>query len=237
MKINQITSTLNNSPNIIKRNNSSPVYNTVSFGNNPAKEGSAFFKKIKKFFDAGVRGYDKLGEKINQKFISKIMDTKTARKIVDFTVEHPSLKKNQLSHLIAIGSLILSSFYVTRTLKNDKLDTKKRKTLAINQAAVCGSSLLMAYGIEGLINKKIDRFIEKFKASSPINKITDEVLKKAENEKLDKYIAGIKAAKTIVVFGLVNRYIAPVIITPIANAIGNRVHKKEAEAAKAQQKK
>lgn len=227
MQISKITPTLNNNQSNIKKDFNRPIYNTVSFGATSIKSKSKFFETAKGWFDAVIRRYEILGEKLNKNLISKILDTKAAKTVIDFTVRHEKFNKNLMSHLVALGSIVLSSFYIKQTLQNDKLDTKKRKTLAINQAAVCATSISMAYTIEKMIDKKIDRFTEKFKIINRPSKGASE----AKLEEFNKCIGGIKAAKTIIVFGLVNRYLAPVLITPIANAIGNRVHKKEAELA------
>ncbi|MDD3437165.1 MAG: hypothetical protein PHC64_08455 [Candidatus Gastranaerophilales bacterium] len=147
--------------------------------------------------------------------IGKILDTETAYKVIERTKNC----NNLLTHLIVIGSTILSGFYIKKTLDNDKLEEHKKKTLAINQGIVWGLSTVMAYTLDGIANKKMIDFSEKFKN---INLKNTEI----SSELMNKYIEGIKTAKTMIIAGVVYRYLAPVIVTPIANKIGNKLHEK-----------
>lgn len=246
MKINQITSTLNYNKTNVRNNFKKTNYSLVSFGiKPPSTENSSFFKMIGRGMKAILKGYDKIGEFLNKKFISKIMGTKPVMKLIDKTVANEKFNNKLPTHLMTLGSFILSGFYIKRTLENDQLEPKKRKTLAINQAAVLGVSTVMCYSIDGLLNNKVKRFTEKFNIANGIDKILYEKLlttdkKAAEKylqetgQKTAKYTNGIGLAKSAIIFGLVYRYITPVLVTPIANKIGNDVHKKEAEVAKAQ---
>ena len=55
-----------------------------------------------------------------------------------------------------------------------------------------------------------------------------------KNEKLDRRMRGIGVLKTLFVFGMVYRYIVPVLVMKPANWIGNYIHKKKEEKVQAQ---
>lgn len=149
------------------------------------------------------------------KGIVKILETDSFKSFYKWTKD-----KNMIPHLLCLTSIILSGFYVQQTLTNKKLDEQKRKTLAINQTAVAALSAVMSYTFDGKASKYISKFADRFTA---IN---------AKNERLGVYLDGINAAKSIIIFGTIYRFIAPVIVTPIANHIGNKLNeKKEAKMA------
>ena len=166
----------------------------------------------------------KLSENIENniaKIFGKVMQSKPAEKLVKGTQNSPGWVKNNLfSHLIVLGSATLSGAYVVKTLTNDKLDERKRKTLAINQSAVFGVSTIMAYTFDKALGKWTNNLIDKFKKVN------------AGNPKLDKYVNGIKIAKTTIIIDMVYRFIAPVAVTPVANYFGNRLEiKKDSKLA------
>lgn len=182
---------------------------------------SKFFSAWKKHVSTPLKGvYDKFTEKLARGF-GKILDTDAAVKIIEKTNKYPKLKDGLVSHLCVLGSVVLSGFYIKRTLSNDKLDPQKKKTLAINQAVVWGLSTVMGYTFDKAIDKKFNKLIDKFKI---IN---------AGEKDLEKYVTGINIAKKVMIFDVVYRYIAPVLVTPIANKIGNRLQEKSDAKAKA----
>ncbi len=121
---------------------------------------------------------------------------------------------NIVAHLSCLTSIVISGLYVKKTLSNDNLDKQKRTTLAINQGAVAVVSAIGSYSLDNLANKQVDKFIGRFTAVN------------AGEEKIGKYLDGIKAAKSIMIFGLMYRFIAPVLVTPIANSIGNLIEER-----------
>lgn len=147
--------------------------------------------------------------------LANLLQTKASKKLIKKTEAHPKFNENLVSHLIVIGSTLLSGFYVLKTLQNDKLDDKKRKTLAINQAAVFTLSTIMAYTFDNIITKKTNKIKKRFEKLN------------LGNPKLEDHIKGIEIAKKIIIFSTMYRFIAPVIVTPIANAIGNKLNNKK----------
>lgn len=213
MIISKISPNINNynqtSKNLVKDINFTSAATSVERAVNPLT------KKYDEFTSFLARGF------------GKILDTDAAVNLVKETTKpkNKQFSEKLISHLTVASSTILSSLYIKRTLENDKLDVNKRRTLAINQASVWGASTIIAYTIDSMANKKINIFIDKFVK-----------LNKGDGlEKVRIYRDGIKAAKSMMIFDVVYRYIAPVAATPIAYYIGNKIQeKKEAELANAQ---
>lgn len=147
--------------------------------------------------------------------LGKVLDQDFSVNLIKWTKKHKSFDKNLISHLIVLASTLLSGFYIKKTLENDKLEPNKRRTLAINQGITWGISTIMAYTFDGLATKTINAFTNKFK---DLNKGA---------EKLQKYENGIKIAKSTIIMSVVYRFIAPVVVTPIANKIGNSLNEKK----------
>lgn len=146
---------------------------------------------------------EKLVKKTNN--ITPKVDSKTG-KIKEFT-------DGLTSHLIVLGSTILSGFYVLKTINNKNMDEDKRKTLAINQGLVYVASTVMAYTFDGWARKKTDTYIKAF----------EKVNKDMNPKKLKGMVTGMKNARSIITIDIVYRFVAPVAITPIANLIGNKL--------------
>lgn len=206
--------------------------------------------------------YDKLMGSTEEKLakgIAWLMQTKPAKKIVEATVDFAKrsdakvqqkikagreieqksfIDDKLLTHLIVLGSTIMSGFYVIKTLQNKNMDEDKRKTLAINQGLVYVISTVMAYTFDIMLGKKTNQLKENFKKAN-MDLITNNPLLKNDKKKFDEAVKklskqenGIGTAKKIIVVDLIYRFIAPVIVTPLANYIGNRLqNKKEAELA------
>lgn len=188
----------------------------VNFGSIPINEKKLGpMKKI----------YEKIMGPVEKKIangLAWLMQTNPAKKLVKFTERTDFLKNNLYAHLLTLGSVIMSGFYVSRTLTNKKLDDKKKKTLAINQSAVFMASTIMAYTFDGIMNKKTDILKNKFRTLN-LGKHIDNI---------EECIKGIDIAKKVMIFSTMNRFVAPVLVTPLAIYIGNKLQeKKEAELA------
>lgn len=160
---------------------------------------------------------------------AKLLESSTMEKLVKKTNEIPPVldpktgktKKftdGLTSHLIVLGSTILSGFYIIKTLNNKNMDEDKRKTLAINQGLVYVASTVMAYTFDGWARKKTDVYIKAF----------EKVNKDMDAQKLKGMVTGMKNARSITTIDLVYRLIAPVALTPVANWLGNRLAEKKA---------
>ncbi|MCM1265464.1 MAG: hypothetical protein NC200_04620 [Candidatus Gastranaerophilales bacterium] len=128
-------------------------------------------------------------------------------------------------HMSTAGSFVTTATYANRTLKtmNRTDEEKKRaKVLALNQVMVTGVSTLGAY----TFNKQLDKFSKnlgyKFREANQ------------GNANLSKRMKGFNIAKQLLIFSIMYRYVAPVIVTPVASKIGKFVeHRKERKAAEA----
>lgn len=190
--------------------------NVVNFSGLSVKPQSKFFKPVNRVAQPAVKVYDSLAEQV-AKGIGKILNSDFVFKEINKTKRSKLL----MNHLMTFGSIILSGFYVLRTLGNKDLEDKKKRTLAINQTAVFGLSTVMCYTLDGLLNKSVAKFTNRFEA---VNHTT------MPKEVLAKCVKGMPAAKSVAIFDIIYRFIAPVMITPIANHIGNKLNeKKEAE--------
>lgn len=204
MMISRVTQLNNNS--LICKNNSPKTY--LSNQDN----------SLKPSFKGGFKEPKALAsfiDKVAEKYV-KMLGSKQGQNLINWTEKHPGFKKNYFAHLIVLGSTLLSGMYVVKTINNKKLDAEKRRTLAINQGAVFALSTVMAYTFDKMLNKKTDAVITKFKT---LNKNLGN---------LDQCVDGIKKGKSIVVIDSVYRFIAPVLVTPIANHIGNKINEKKA---------
>lgn len=218
MQINRISQqnyafNLQNSSQVQSQAIHSPA---VSFKGAAQIRKSNFFKPVKEFFkpltDASNRAFDKMTDNM-AKYMGKLIGTKAFEKTV-FAIDSKWLTCN----MAAFTSVVLSSFYIKKTLENEKLDKNKRTTLAVNQGAVAVLSGALSYMTEHFTNRKVDEFIAKFlKANS-----------NASPKLQADYANGIKAAKSIMIFGIMYRFIAPVFVTPIANKIGDNLNAKRA---------
>ena len=178
----------------------------------------------------------------------RLVSTDAAKTLITKTSENKNLSDKLTSHLIVLGSTLLSGFYVGKTLNNKKMDEHKRKTLAVNQALTYGASTVMAYTFDGWARKYFTKnVINKFVTAN--KKSQKEVIQKLIKEKsnlgkaellnivkteqkaflknLNTYKAGFGIARTIIIVDTVYRFIAPVIVTPLANHIGNKLKDKK----------
>ena len=224
MQISRIPQqTLNNQYN---KNNQQNVFVNHTNSTNPSFTGNAIpkskvFEPIKKLFapvcEKYTEGMTKITDKMAHGF-AYLADTKVAEKLVNSKF---SKDPNLVTHLMVFTSLVLSSFYVKQTLDNKKLDSDKKMTLAINQGVVAIFSAICSYAVEASLNKKVKQLTEKFKQVN------------AGDVHLKKYVTGIDVARKVIIISTMYRFVVPVFVTPLANAIGNRVQAKK-EAAKKQ---
>lgn len=143
----------------------------------------------------------------------KLVSTDSVKNLVTKTTILEKFDKKLTSHLIVLGSTLLSGFYILKTLNNKKMDEDKRKTLAINQGFVYIVSTVMAYSFDGWARKNFNKIFEKF----------EKVNANADKVQMKKWKAGFGLARTIIIVDTVYRFIAPVIVTPFANYVGNRL--------------
>lgn len=182
---------------------------------------SKFFAPVQKFFSPLTRKLKVTKRKaINQitKGFCYLLGTKRVENLIK-----ESTSSNLPSHLTALTGFVLSGFYIQQTLKNKNLDEQKRNTLAINQGLVSVVSTIGAYALNRVLGEKQDAFSKKFIAmNQPLSPNFART-----------YKTGIKTAFSLMVFGVIYRFISPVFVTPFANKLGSKFNeKKQAELAR-----
>ena len=146
------------------------------------------------------------------------------------------------AHMATLGSLITSGVYVERTLRNKDLDNEKKKTLAINQGLCFLVPTFCAYladhQLRGIIKEKEYRYAGRqlAKVSKKMEKMSEAQIKDF-NKLMGDRLKGFSTLATLATFTLIYRYATPVIITPIANWLGEILNEKQAKKAAEEAKK
>lgn len=208
---------------------------------NYIKGDTSFYAKLEKH-------YENFTDLIARNVIPKIMDNQFMGAIA----EKFKGSKMLYNHFAAVGSAITSGLYMYKTLDNDKLDKDRKQTLAINQGLTFGISTIGAYALDKSVDnwwQKImaqyagiqlgdNKLAEKFKtAEKGLNEFIKEQHPGKLTEQLAKRLDGMNLVKKMFVFGMVYRYLVPVLVTPIANKIGeHRIAQKKAQEAQKTQK-
>ena len=208
MAISPITSTTYNSPTFKAVPKWKPNY---------LAKTNAFVSDVSKKWN---QGYDNFVENVLVKpVIVPAMNSKVMSKLADGTAKID----NMAAHMSTAGSFVTTAVYANRTLNT--LDDKERaRTLALNQVMVTGLSTLGAY----TVNKKLDKLSKglgyKFREANQGSK------------HLTKRMQGFNIAKQLLIFSAMYRYVAPVLVTPLASKLGKVLeNRREAkEQAKAQ---
>ncbi len=132
-------------------------YPNKGHANSPSYTGkieSQIFKPVQ-------RRYNELTEWIANNYFAKFYQSKFAEKFINKS----SNVKNMTTHMAAIGSTLISGMYTIRTLQNDKLDSDRKKTLAINDVLTWGLSTLGAYTIDRKLGKWWGNVTNKYAAN------------------------------------------------------------------------
>jgi len=206
-------------PNNYKQNNQSPAFK----GN---KKPSTFVSLAGRSIVA-AKQIDKahnwlIEDLLAKKILAPILNSKFAGKLIDKSVKVDDMT----SHMTTAGSIVTTGVYATSTLHNKGLnktkeDKKASKTLALNQWLVTILSTIGAY----TINKSVDNYTKKMSY-----KFRDA---NQSHPMLEKRVQGFKIAQKLLTFSLMYRYIAPVLVTPIASKIGKSINNNSPVAAKA----
>ena len=220
MNINHINN-YNIQPNFFEKSvKKAPVYSAV-----PAPS----FKGGKE--GAAKGAMEKFGEWISEKYAKyyaePLMNKDWLHKLSKKLTKFPG---SMTEHMATLGSAITSSVYMARTLQNKDLDDDKKKTLAINQGLCFVVPTICAYTVNHLIsdfNKKLEyRYSAHQEAKKAKSKMTEAELKEF-NKLVGERLKGFKVLASLATFTLIYRYVTPVIITPIANWIGQQLNSKE----------
>lgn len=184
--------------------------------------------------------------------IGKLADTNGFRKFIEWFKD----QKNWFPHLIAGESLWLSGFYMLQTAKSKSIEKDQKLPMILNQGITALACTWGAYKLDGVINKKLDKYKEVYKRMNPDmvrkSNLYDNLLKRYANNpeileklaKADKYkplraanktlnnkMSGIRLLGPVVIFTTIYRFIGPVVVTPIANKISDLIEPHNKKAA------
>ena len=138
---------------------------------------------------------------MNSKFMAKFADSSANM-------------KNLPSHMATAGSFVTTYFYASRTLRTlnkDEEQKKRAKVLVGNQVMVTGLSTVVAYGLNGFLGNFSKKLGYKFREANQ------------GHPKLSTRMKGFDIAKQLLIFTMMYRYVAPVIVTPFASKLGKVV--------------
>ncbi len=142
---------------------------------------------------------------------------------------------NQMTqHMATTGSLLTSSVYFYQTVTNKKLDADKRNTLGINQVGCFIVPTICAYGVDHVLrnfNKNMEyRYSGLMRKAMADGNLSPEKCANAIKS-LGPKLKCFGALMGLATFTVIYRYATPVVITPIANKIGEHFNKKRKEKA------
>lgn len=199
-----------------KGNDSKVQNNNITFkGKAPsAKEASWLTKLLAKWYGKPLIASERM-RKVSEK-LSKVPGDAT-------------------EHMVVLGSLIQSGVYVNRTLSNKDLDNDRKKTLAINQALCFVIPTIAGYTVNNALGDVVKKIgyrytgLKKREIASLKAQGNEEAAKKAAEvaEKLGKNIKGVGMLARLLSFTLIYRYLTPVLVTPVANKLGDKYFSKK----------
>lgn len=186
-------------------------YNQQSFAGSTKAAASVVSRSNSFLSDLGSK-YKKAKENFIEKAIIKpilqpVMNSDFMAKFADKTAD----MKNLPSHMSTAGSFVTTYFYANRTLKTlnkDEEQKKRAKVLATNQVMVTGLSTLGAYGLNDALGNISKNLGYKFREANQ------------GHAKLSSRMKGFDIAKQLLIFTMMYRYIAPVLVTPLASKVG-----------------
>ena len=153
-------------------------------------------------------GYDRFTDGL-AKGMGKIIDTKPVQKFAN-----NFHNTNIATHIFSATGILLSSFFIVSTAKNKKIEEARKKPLMMNTAISCALATIGGYTIDKALDKPLNKFTERFKT---IN---------ANSPKLHKYENGIKIAKSALIFGMLYRFVIPVVSMFLAEKVVEKPAKK-----------
>lgn len=174
---------------------------------------------------------DKIGEFMAKLYGKPLIESETMAKI---SAKLANVPGGLTQAMATFGALLTSATYVTRTLNNKELEEDKKRTLAVNQTLCWIVPTIAAYSVDKLINNWVKKNEYRF---SGIQQHIAEKLRidgkpeeaKAVMDKLSKNVKGVRILASLATFTLIYRYATPVLITPLANKIGNWANARRAE--------
>lgn len=163
-------------------------------------------------------------EVTKMKYLPKLLLKAKDTRIVKGLAEKVAKSNNGIAGLLFLDSVILSSFYMFNTARNKKIKKDQKLPLIINQGLVFAVSSVGTLTIDKLLKKKVDVVKDVFKKLA-LKEFIDgpaDVLAE-ETKKIGKTMKGIDTCKSLLIFGMIYRFLTPVFITPIANKMSEKI--------------
>jgi hypothetical protein len=174
---------------------------------------------------------DKIGKFFSKYYSEKMYNNETLQKISE-KLSKIDLKADMTVHMAALGSAITSGVYMSRTLKNKDLDPDKRRTLAINQAMCFVIPTIGAYTADHYLQNYIKKNEYKFSGMQSRAQALGKASAK-DVERLSSRLKHFRPLASLAIFTLIYRYVTPVLVTPLANMVGDKLNEKIANKQKA----
>ena len=175
-----------------------------------AKKEWYFNKKLNEFAEK-IASKEKVKD-----FIFKAADNKTLKALVEWaSKEKTVLNKNgekvkdcntdKLNQYLIVGySAFLQTLHIRNIMKNKQMPEERKETLAINNILAFIIPTIGAFTIDKSINKGMETF----------QKYAEKVKKQKFNE---DQLKGLKTFKSVLIFGMMYKYFATIITTPLAD--------------------
>ena len=96
-----------------------------------------------------------------------------------------------------------------QTAKSKTIEKDQKLPMILNQGITAVLCTIGAYKLDGVINKKLDKYKDVYKRMNP----------QLEEKVMNRRLTGIRLLGPIVIFTTIYRFVGPVIVTPIANKI------------------
>ena len=155
-------------------------------------------------------GYDKFIGLV-AKGVGKLADAEWMQKATKWCVKNDV---NYTAHLAALCANILNGFYMYNVSRSKKIEEEQKGPLMLNMFIGTLFSTAGGYLVDGAINKKLI-------------KPMDQAIEKKFGKDAIGIKNGFRIAKSLMVFQLLYRFVSPVIATPIATHISNKIREKK----------
>ena len=172
--------------------------------------------------------YELIGDTMGGLYGKPLIESKA---MADLSAKLSDIPGGLTQAMQTFGSLLTSGAYMYGTLTNDKLDADKRKTLSINQLLCFIVPTIAAYTVDRAINGFVKKCEYRYSGlqqqaiadalAKGDKKLADELMKSLSDK-----VKGVRALASLAVFTIIYRYATPVLITPFANKIGNKLNER-----------
>jgi len=154
----------------------------------------------------------------------KIANSKLIRGIVEWAAKPKTiLEKGEKitttnaddlpKYLMVTYSAALQTNHIYNILKNDQMPQERKETLVVNNALAFVLPTIGAFTIDNSINRGVKKF-QKYAEKTKNTKFNETQLK------------GLKTIKSVLIFGLMYKYFATIITTPMADKVTDFLREK-----------